>query len=244
MQGRSCPVPGTFWARPGRTPSVRWLRWGTRPGTTRVPWPSWPGAWRWRPSAQAARPVASPSTRLKWCHPRGAGQRGFRRRAHGRGGRPAAGLTTIVKDAAGPERVSMMMRKAGTAHRHRFRRAAVESDPAFARRRHQLCRGLSERAVRNGPRIDRIQDGTLWEEKTATGQDPRMNIQSWVQKNIQGAPLLSPGAAISAGSRTGPTGARLHPAGCYFGVPGRGGAGCRSVEDHELGRGRYGTVAP
>jgi hypothetical protein len=26
----------------------------------------------------------------------------------------------------------------------------------------------------------------LWEEKTATGQDPRMNVQSWVQKNLAG----------------------------------------------------------
>lgn len=32
--------------------------------------------------------------------------------------------------------------------------------------------------------IDRVEKGTLWEEKTATGQDPRMNIQSWLQKNV------------------------------------------------------------
>lgn len=28
--------------------------------------------------------------------------------------------------------------------------------------------------------IDRVQDGTLWEEKTATGQDPRMETERWV----------------------------------------------------------------
>jgi hypothetical protein len=34
--------------------------------------------------------------------------------------------------------------------------------------------------------IDRVQDGTLWEEKTATGQDPRMDSGKWVQKNVFG----------------------------------------------------------
>jgi hypothetical protein len=32
--------------------------------------------------------------------------------------------------------------------------------------------------------IDRIEDGTLWEEKTATGSDPRFNAQKWIAKHI------------------------------------------------------------
>jgi hypothetical protein len=34
--------------------------------------------------------------------------------------------------------------------------------------------------------IDYVDNGTLWEEKTATGQDPRMDTQKWVQKNVVG----------------------------------------------------------
>ncbi|WP_435613025.1 hypothetical protein [Streptomyces sp. bgisy159] len=32
--------------------------------------------------------------------------------------------------------------------------------------------------------IDRIEDGTLWEEKTATGNDPRLNVQKWIAKHV------------------------------------------------------------
>ncbi|CAL9469121.1 hypothetical protein SUDANB171_02787 [Streptomyces sp. enrichment culture] len=32
--------------------------------------------------------------------------------------------------------------------------------------------------------IDRIEDGTLWEEKTATGQDPRINAEKWTKKHV------------------------------------------------------------
>lgn len=32
--------------------------------------------------------------------------------------------------------------------------------------------------------VDHIDGGTLWEEKTATGQDPRMDTNSWISKNI------------------------------------------------------------
>jgi hypothetical protein len=32
--------------------------------------------------------------------------------------------------------------------------------------------------------IDRVESGTLWEEKTATGQDPRIDIPGWVQRNV------------------------------------------------------------
>lgn len=32
--------------------------------------------------------------------------------------------------------------------------------------------------------IDRIEDGTLWEEKTATGSDPRLNVQKWIAKHV------------------------------------------------------------
>jgi RHS repeat-associated protein len=34
--------------------------------------------------------------------------------------------------------------------------------------------------------IDRIQDGVLWEEKTATGAHPNMNYQRWIEKNVDG----------------------------------------------------------
>ncbi|WP_019432112.1 hypothetical protein [Streptomyces sp. AA0539] len=32
--------------------------------------------------------------------------------------------------------------------------------------------------------IDRIEDGTLWEEKTATGQDPRLDADKWTKKHV------------------------------------------------------------
>ncbi|MFF4156003.1 hypothetical protein [Streptomyces sp. NPDC001678] len=32
--------------------------------------------------------------------------------------------------------------------------------------------------------IDEIRDGILWEEKTATGQDPRVNIPKWIKKHV------------------------------------------------------------
>lgn len=34
--------------------------------------------------------------------------------------------------------------------------------------------------------IDRVDNGTLWEEKTATGQDTRMDIPAWVNRNVTG----------------------------------------------------------
>ncbi|MFJ7902306.1 hypothetical protein ACIQ6V_17735 [Streptomyces sp. NPDC096198] len=32
--------------------------------------------------------------------------------------------------------------------------------------------------------IDRIENGTLWEEKTATGRDPRFNAEKWIAKHV------------------------------------------------------------
>ncbi|WP_144440924.1 hypothetical protein [Streptomyces roseifaciens] len=32
--------------------------------------------------------------------------------------------------------------------------------------------------------IDSIRDGTLWEEKTATGQDPRVDVDKWINKHV------------------------------------------------------------
>ncbi|MGO4430898.1 hypothetical protein AB4Z54_72045, partial [Streptomyces sp. MCAF7] len=32
--------------------------------------------------------------------------------------------------------------------------------------------------------IDKIQDGVLWEEKTATGQNPNMKVEPWVNKHV------------------------------------------------------------
>ncbi|MFB7274655.1 DUF6531 domain-containing protein, partial [Streptomyces sp. NPDC056244] len=34
--------------------------------------------------------------------------------------------------------------------------------------------------------IDRIEDGVLWEEKSATGSHPNMNYQRWIEKNVDG----------------------------------------------------------
>ncbi|MEU9445778.1 putative T7SS-secreted protein, partial [Streptomyces sp. NPDC048304] len=34
--------------------------------------------------------------------------------------------------------------------------------------------------------IDRIEDGVLWEEKTATGAHPNMNYEKWIAKNVNG----------------------------------------------------------
>jgi hypothetical protein len=34
--------------------------------------------------------------------------------------------------------------------------------------------------------IDKVDGGTLWEEKTATRQDPRMDIQGWIQDKVVG----------------------------------------------------------
>lgn len=32
--------------------------------------------------------------------------------------------------------------------------------------------------------IDRIEDGVLWEEKSATGRDPRVNVDKWIAKHV------------------------------------------------------------
>ena len=100
-------------------------------------------------------------------------------------GLSAAGLTTIVKDAAGPDRVSMMNAESGNGA------AGTGSGEPPSNRIRPPQEGDTNYVVDNPndlsdtvTDIDRIQDGTLWEEKTATGQDPRMNIQSWVQKNV------------------------------------------------------------
>ena len=102
-------------------------------------------------------------------------------------GLSAVGLTTIVKDAAGPDRVSMMNAQSGDGAggtgsgglpSNRIR-PPEEGDTSYVV---DNPNDLSETITD----IDRIQDGTLWEEKTATGQDPRINIQSWVQKNVTG----------------------------------------------------------
>ena len=102
-------------------------------------------------------------------------------------GLSAAGLTTIVKDAAGPDRVSIMNAQSGDGAggtgsgglpSNRIRPPEEGDTNYVVDNPNDLSETITD--------IDRIQDGTLWEEKTATGQDPRINIQSWVQKNVTG----------------------------------------------------------
>ena len=155
---------------------------------TRVPWPSWPGAWRWATVSAGgeAGGVALDATGI------GAilgvpvnviSAAGLTVGA----GLSAAGLTTIVKDAAGPgpgqhDKCGERERRAGTGSGEppsNGIRPSQEGDTNYVvDNPNELSYTVTD--------IDRIQDGTLWEEKTATGQDPRMNIQSWVQKNVAG----------------------------------------------------------
>ena len=97
------------------------------------------------------------------------------------------GLHTITSDAAGPDRVTMMNSQAsgggggtdsadGTSNRIR---PPVEGDTNYVVDNPD---DLSDTVTD----IDRVEGGTLWEEKTATGQNPNMDTPSWVQKNVVG----------------------------------------------------------
>jgi hypothetical protein len=98
------------------------------------------------------------------------------------------GLHTIMSDAAGPDRVTMMSSRGsgsgggagdpvdGTSNRVR---PPVEGDTNYVVDNPD---DLSDTVTD----IDRVADGTLWEEKTATGQNPNMDTPSWVQKNVVG----------------------------------------------------------
>jgi hypothetical protein len=98
-------------------------------------------------------------------------------------GMAGMGLKTIINDAAGPDRVNMSSQGSGgggsnVGASNRIRppqegdREYVVDNPS----------DLSETITD----IDHIENGTLWEEKTATGQDPRMDVGRWTQKNVNG----------------------------------------------------------
>jgi hypothetical protein len=100
-------------------------------------------------------------------------------------GMAGLGLNTIMHDAAGPDRVSMTSDGGGGG--------GGTSDPTepISNRVRPPQEGDTNYVVDNPADlsdtitdIDRVENGTLWEEKTATGQDPRMDPQKWCQKNV------------------------------------------------------------
>lgn len=100
-------------------------------------------------------------------------------------GMTGAGMSTILRDAAGPDRVNMMSSDGGSG--------SGSSGPAdgMSNRVRPPVDGDTNYVVDNPDDlsdtvtdIDHIEDGTLWEEKTATGQNPNMDFQKWVDKNV------------------------------------------------------------
>lgn len=99
-----------------------------------------------------------------------------------------AGLHTVVSDAAGPDRVTMMNSQGSGG-------GGGTSDPVdgTSNRVRPPMEGDTNYVVDNPDDlsdtvtdIDRVEDGTLWEEKTATGQNPNMDTPGWVEKNVAG----------------------------------------------------------
>jgi uncharacterized protein YukE len=102
----------------------------------------------------------------------------------------AVGMGSIAKDAAGPDRVDMTSSQSSAGGGGSG--GSGPGDGASNRIRPPQD-GDSNYVVHNPADpsdtitdIDRVDGGTLWEEKTATGQHPGMNIQNWVQKNVHG----------------------------------------------------------
>ncbi|MEU6235634.1 putative T7SS-secreted protein [Kitasatospora sp. NPDC047058] len=100
-------------------------------------------------------------------------------------GLAGAGLSTIMQDAAGPDRVQMTSDGGGGGGG-----GPAPGEPVSNRVRPPQ-EGDTNYIVDNPADlsdtitdIDRVENGTLWEEKTATGQDPRMDPQRWVEKNV------------------------------------------------------------
>ncbi|MFJ3214891.1 WXG100 family type VII secretion target [Kitasatospora sp. NPDC086801] len=100
-------------------------------------------------------------------------------------GMAGVGLNTIMHDAAGPDRVNMNSDGGGGGGG-----GDTGGEPVSNRVRPPR-EGDTNYVVDNPSDlsdtitdIDRVENGTLWEEKTATGQDPRMDPQKWVQKNV------------------------------------------------------------
>jgi hypothetical protein len=100
-------------------------------------------------------------------------------------GLAGTGMSTIMRDAAGPDRVNMMSSDGGTG--------SGSADPAdgMTNRSRPPVEGDTNYVVDNPDDIsdtvtdiDQVKDGTLWEEKTATGQNPNMDTQAWVNKHV------------------------------------------------------------
>ncbi|MCX4748851.1 hypothetical protein OG455_25610 [Kitasatospora sp. NBC_01287] len=95
-----------------------------------------------------------------------------------------AGMNNIMHDAAGQDRVNMSSDGGGGG-------GGGDSTEPLSNRLRPPQEGDTNYVVDNPndlsdtiTDIDRVQDGRLWEEKTATGQDPRMDPQKWVDKNV------------------------------------------------------------
>lgn len=104
-------------------------------------------------------------------------------------GLAGVGMSAIAKDATGPDRVYMNSDGSGGGGGGG---SSGPGDSASNRIRPPM-EGDTNYVVDNPndlsdtvTDIDRVEDGTLWEEKTATGQDPRMDTGKWVDKNVTG----------------------------------------------------------
>jgi hypothetical protein len=102
-------------------------------------------------------------------------------------GMAGLGVHTLAQDAAGPDKVTQFdsansggdgASGPGDGASNRIR-PAVDGDTNY------VVDNPSDPS-QTITDIDRVDNGTLWEEKTATGQDPRMNIPSWVNRNVTG----------------------------------------------------------
>jgi len=100
-------------------------------------------------------------------------------------GLAGAGMSTIMRDAAGPDRVNMMSSDGGTGG------SSPEPADGATNRTRPPVEGDTNYVVDNPDDIsdtvtdiDQVKDGTLWEEKTATGQNPNMDTQAWVNKHV------------------------------------------------------------
>jgi type VII secretion system ESX-1 substrate len=107
----------------------------------------------------------------------------------GGAGLAVTGMHTVASDAAGPDQVNMSSSSGGGGG------GGGETGPGdgASNRIRPAQEGDTNYVVDNPADlshtitdIDRVEDGTLWEEKTATGQDPRMNVPQWVQRNVTG----------------------------------------------------------
>lgn len=104
-------------------------------------------------------------------------------------GLAAHGMSTVLGEAAGPDRVYM----SSSSDSGGGGGGATNPADGMSNRVRPPVEGDTNYVVDNPSDlsqtitdIDRVEGGTLWEEKTATGQDPRTNIPNWVTKNVTG----------------------------------------------------------